>query len=77
MTRELDNRVAQRQLKAEPSSAKEIDALLERSATALTDARREDLASASRFSLAYDATRSSTQAPLLHRRQKSLICSSR
>jgi hypothetical protein len=55
MTRELDNLVAQRQLKAEPSSAKEVEALLKRSATALTDARREDLAPASRFSLAYDA----------------------
>ena len=44
MASELDNLVAQRQLKAGPSSAREVDDLLKRSATLLTDARREDLA---------------------------------
>ena len=55
MTRELDNLTAQRQLKAEPSSTKEVDELLRRTATLITDARRADLAPTSRFVLAYDA----------------------
>jgi len=55
MTRELDNLTAQRQLKAEPSSTKEVDELLRRTATLITDARRADLAPTSRFALAYVA----------------------
>jgi hypothetical protein len=55
MTRELDNLVALRQLKAEPASAAEVATLLQRSASLLTDAANESLAPASRFSLAYAA----------------------
>lgn len=55
MTRELDNLVAARQLKAEPGSATEIATLLQRAASLLTDAGNAALSPASRFSLGYDA----------------------
>lgn len=55
MTRELDNLVAARQLKAEPGSDAEIATLLQRAASLLTDAGNAALAPASRYSLAYDA----------------------
>lgn len=55
MSRELDNLVAARSLKAEPSSAQEVQALLQRAASLLTDAGNAGLSPASRFSLAYDA----------------------
>jgi hypothetical protein len=54
MTRELDNLVAARQLKAETASAQEIATLLQRAASLLTDAGNSALAPASRYSLAYD-----------------------
>lgn len=56
MTRELDNLVAARQLKAEPGSDAEIATLLQRAASLLTDAGNAALAPASRHSLAYDAS---------------------
>ena len=55
MPKELDNLVAARQLKAEPSSPAEIDVLLKRAAGLLTDAGNPALSPPSRFSLAYDA----------------------
>ena len=55
MATPLDNLVAARQLKAEPSSPAEIDALLKRAAGLLTDAGNSALSAVSRFSLAYDA----------------------
>ena len=55
MAAALDNLVAARQLKAEPSSPAEIDALLKRAAGLLTDAGNSALSPVSRFSLAYDA----------------------
>jgi hypothetical protein len=55
MTRELDNLVAIRQLKAEPTSDSEVATLLQRAATLLSDAGNASLAPASRFNLAYDS----------------------
>lgn len=55
MTRELDNLVAARQLKAEPGSSQEIATLLQRASSLLTDAGNATLAPPSRYSLAYDA----------------------
>jgi len=55
MTRELDNLVALRHLKAEAASATEVATLLQRAATLLSDAGNSALAPASRFNLAYDA----------------------
>jgi hypothetical protein len=55
MTRELDNLVAIRQLKAEPTSDSEVVTLLQRAAALLSDAGNASLAPASRFNLAYDA----------------------
>ncbi|MFN0039052.1 MAG: hypothetical protein ACKVP2_06045 [Burkholderiales bacterium] len=55
MAKPLDNLVGARQLKAEPSSPAEIDALLKRAAGLLSDAGNPTLGPASRFSLAYDA----------------------
>jgi hypothetical protein len=55
MAKPLDNLVGATQLKAEPSSPAEIDALLKRAAGLLSDAGNPDLGTASRFSLAYDA----------------------
>lgn len=55
MSRELDNLVATRQLKAEPTSPAEVATLLQRAAVLLTDAGNAALAPASRFNLAYDA----------------------
>jgi hypothetical protein len=55
MTRELDNLVAARQLKAEPGSPQEVATLLQRAASLLTDAGNASLSPASRYSLAYDA----------------------
>lgn len=55
MAKPLDNLVVARQLKAEPSSPAEIDALLKRAAGLLTDAGNSALSPVSRFSLAYDA----------------------
>jgi len=55
MTRELDNLVAIRQLKAEPTSDSEVATLLQRAAALLSDAGNASLAPASRFNLAYDA----------------------
>jgi hypothetical protein len=55
MPNPLDNLVGARQLKAEPSSPAEIDALLKRAAGLLTDAGNPALGPASRFALAYDA----------------------
>lgn len=55
MSKELDNLVAARSLKAEPSSPQEVQALLQRAASLLTDAGNVGLSPASRFSLAYDA----------------------
>lgn len=55
MPMELDNLVAARQLKAEPSSPDELDALLRRAAGLITDAGNAALGPPSRFSLAYDA----------------------
>jgi hypothetical protein len=55
MTPELDNLVAIRQLKAEPTSDSEVATLLQRAATLLSDAGNAALAPASRFNLAYDA----------------------
>ena len=55
MTRELDNLVAARHLKAEPGSSQEIATLLQRASSLLTDAGNATLAPASRYSLAYDA----------------------
>jgi hypothetical protein len=51
----LDNLVAQRQLKAEPFAATEIEGLLVRAAGLLSDAGNSALGAPSRFSLAYDA----------------------
>lgn len=55
MSRELDNLVAARSLKAEPTSSQEVQALIRRAASLLTDAGNSGLSPASRFSLAYDA----------------------
>ncbi len=55
MATALDNLVVARQLKAEPSSPAEIDALLKRAAGLLTDAGNAALSPVSRFTLAYDA----------------------
>jgi hypothetical protein len=55
MAKPLDNLVGARQLKAEPSSPAEIDALLKRAAGLLSDASNSALGAPSRFSLAYDA----------------------
>ncbi|GAB4468161.1 MAG: hypothetical protein OHK0044_09380 [Burkholderiaceae bacterium] len=55
MSRELDNLVAARSLKAEPASQAEVATLLQRAAALLTDAGNPALAPASRFNLAYDA----------------------
>ena len=55
MAKPLDNLVGARQLKAEPSSPAEIDALLKRAAGLLLDASNPALGPPSRFSLAYDA----------------------
>lgn len=55
MNNPLENLVAAKQLKAEPTSAGEIDTLLKRAASLLTDAGNEALSPASRYSLAYDA----------------------
>jgi hypothetical protein len=55
MATALDNLVAARQLKAEPSSPAEIEALLKRAAGLLTDAGNPALSPAGRFALAYDA----------------------
>lgn len=64
MSRELDNLVAARSLKAEPSSAQEVQALLLRAASLLTDAGNAGLSPASRFSLAYDAAFAQATAAL-------------
>jgi len=53
--KQLDNLVSARQLKAEPSSPAEIDALLRRAEGLLADAGGAALGAPSRFSLAYDA----------------------
>ena len=55
MAKPLDNLVGARQLKVEPSSHAEIDALLKRAAGLLSDASNSALGPPSRFSLAYDA----------------------
>jgi len=55
MATPLDKLVEARQLRTEPSSPAEIDALLKRAAGLLTDAGNTALGPASRFSLAYDA----------------------
>lgn len=55
MRKELDNLVAARALKAEPSSPQELQPLLQRAGSLLTDAGNASLSPASRFSLAYDA----------------------
>jgi uncharacterized protein (UPF0332 family) len=55
LSKELDNLVAARALKAEPSSALEVASLLQRAASLLADAGNASLSPASRFSLAYDA----------------------
>lgn len=55
MAKALDNLVAARQLKSEPSSPDEIKTLLKRAAGLLADAANATLGSPSRFSLAYDA----------------------
>jgi hypothetical protein len=55
MTRELDNLVAIRQLKVEPTSEAEVATLLQRASTLLSDAGNTALAPVSRFNLAYDA----------------------
>ena len=55
ITRELDNVVAARQLKAEPGSPQEVATLLQRAASLLTDAGNASLSPASRYSLACDA----------------------
>jgi hypothetical protein len=54
MASPLDNLVAQKQLKAEPSASAEIESLLKRAAGLLADAGNQSLGPASRFSLAYD-----------------------
>jgi hypothetical protein len=64
MAKELDNLVAARQLKAEPSSPAEIETLLKRAAGLLTDAGNSALGPASRFSLSYDAAFSLATAAL-------------
>lgn len=55
MDKELQNLVNAKQLKAEPSTAGEIETLLRRSAGFLTDAGNATLGPGSRFALAYDA----------------------
>jgi len=55
MAKPLDNLIGARQLKAEPSSPAEIDALVKRAAGLLSDAGNPALGPPSRFSLAYDA----------------------
>lgn len=55
MALELDNLVAIRQLKVEPTSDSEVATVLQRAATLLSDAGNASLAPASRFNLAYDA----------------------
>lgn len=55
MSSALENLAAARQLKAEPSSRDELEALMKRASTFLTDAGNAALAPASRFSLGYDA----------------------
>lgn len=60
----LENLVAAKQLKLEASSADELDTLLKRAASFLTDAGNKALAPSSRFSLAYDAAFSLSTAAL-------------
>lgn len=55
MKQGLENLVAKQQLKAEPATASEVETLLRRAATLLTDAGSSALAPTSRFNLAYDA----------------------
>jgi hypothetical protein len=55
MRKELENLVAARQLKTEPSSPDEVAVLFKRAAGLLTDAGNTALGPASRFALAYDA----------------------
>ena len=55
MSKPLENLVAARQLKAEPSSPAEVDALLRRAEGLLLDAANSALGPPSRFALAYDA----------------------
>jgi hypothetical protein len=55
MASPLENLVAQKQLKSEPSTPAEIASLVKRAAGLLTDAGNKALGPVSRFSLAYDA----------------------
>ena len=67
MANPLENLVAARQLKAEPASAAEVDALIKRAASLLTDAGNEALSPASRYTLAYDAAFALATAALRNR----------
>src|ERR1700740_1323752 len=61
---ELENLVRVGQIKSEPCAQSELDGLLAAGRTSMVDARNEELAPQSRFSLAYNAAHAFALAAL-------------
>jgi hypothetical protein len=68
---ELENLVRLGQLKREPCSEREFDALVKSGTARLTDAANPDLSVESRFDLAYNAAHALALAALRHRGYRS------